>query len=97
LWRRPAACSAGKQCKLAPCSGSQPATRSGGADVEVALEGVWELPKAAVAIAQGAPVFWDAATGNVAANIGTSNTLIGGATEARGTSDLTIRVRLNGV
>ena len=69
----------------------------GGADVEVALEGVWELPKAAVAIAQGAPVFWDAATGNVAANIGVSNALIGGATEARGTSDLTIRVRLNGV
>jgi predicted RecA/RadA family phage recombinase len=68
----------------------------GRADVEVALEGVWELPKAAVAIAQGAPVFWDAATGNVAANIGTSNALIGGATEARGTSDLTIRVRLNG-
>jgi predicted RecA/RadA family phage recombinase len=68
-----------------------------GADVEVALEGVWELPKAAVAIAQGAPVFWDAATGNVAANIGTSNALIGGATEARGTSDLTIRVRLNGI
>ena len=68
----------------------------GGADVEVALEGIWELPKAAVAIARGAPVFWDAAAGNVAADIGTSNALIGGATEARGTSDLTIRVRLNG-
>jgi predicted RecA/RadA family phage recombinase len=68
----------------------------GGADVEVALEGVWELPKAAVAIAHGAPVFWDAMAGNVAADIGTSNALIGGATEARRTSDLTIRVRLNG-
>ena len=68
----------------------------GGADVEVALEGIWELPKAAVAIARGAPVFWDAAAGSVAADIGTSNALIGGATEARGTSDLTIRVRLNG-
>lgn len=68
----------------------------GGADVEVALEGIWELPKAAVAIARGAPVFWDTAAGNVAADIGTSNALIGGATEARGTSDLTIRVRLNG-
>lgn len=70
--------------------------RDRGADVEVALEGIWELPKAAVAIARGAPVFWDAAAGNVAADIGTSNALIGGATEARGTSDLTIRVRLNG-
>jgi predicted RecA/RadA family phage recombinase len=68
----------------------------GGADVEVALEGIWELPKAAVAIARGAPAFWDAAAGSVAADIGTSNALIGGATEARGTSDLTIRVRLNG-
>src|SRR6476646_8762891 len=28
----------------------------GGTGVEVALEGVWELPKAAVAIARGAPV-----------------------------------------
>ena len=96
MWHRLEACSAGKQCKLAPCSGSLPSTRSGGADVEVALEGIWELPKAAVAIARGAPVFWDAAAGNVAADIGTSNALIGGATEARGTSDLTIRVRLNG-
>jgi predicted RecA/RadA family phage recombinase len=68
----------------------------GGANVEVALEGIWELPKAAVAVARGAPVFWDAAAGNVAADIGTGNALIGGATEARGTSDLTIRVRLNG-
>jgi predicted RecA/RadA family phage recombinase len=59
----------------------------GGADVEVALEGIWELPKAAVAIARGAPVFWDAAAGNVAADIGASNALIGGATEARGTSE----------
>jgi predicted RecA/RadA family phage recombinase len=69
----------------------------GGTGGEVALEGVWELPKAAVAIARGAPVFWDATAGNVAADIGTSNALIGGAAEARGTSDPTIRVRLNGV
>ena len=53
--------------------------RVGGTGVEVALEGVWELPKAAVAIARGAPVFWDARAGNVAADIGTSNALIGGA------------------
>ena len=69
----------------------------GGTGVEVALEGVWELPKAAVAIARDAPVFWDATAGNVAGDIGTNNALIGGAAEARGTSDPTIRVRLNGV
>jgi len=71
--------------------------RDRGTGVEVALEGVWELPKAAVAIARDAPVFWDATAGNVAGDIGTNNALIGGAAEARGTSDPTIRVRLNGV
>ena len=69
----------------------------GGTGVEVALEGVWELPKAAVAIARAAPVFWDATAGNVAADIGISNALIGGAAEARSASDPTVRVRLNGV
>jgi predicted RecA/RadA family phage recombinase len=46
----------------------------GGTGVEVALEGVWELPKAAVAIARAAPVFWDATAGNVAADNGRSRT-----------------------
>jgi hypothetical protein len=80
---------------LAPCSG-RGLRRDRGGGVEVALEGFWELPKAAVAIALHAGL-WDATAGNVAAHIVTSYALIGGATEATGISDPTIRVRLNGV
>jgi predicted RecA/RadA family phage recombinase len=60
-----------------------------GAEVELSVEGVWSLPKAAAAvIAFGAPCYW--ATGTVN---GTAGTLIGYCAKAAG-SDATIDVRL---
>ena len=67
-----------------------------GANVEMLTEGVVDLPKAAVAITQGAKVYWD----NTAKNVTTTsagNTLIGCAIVAAAVGDSTVRVRLNGV
>jgi predicted RecA/RadA family phage recombinase len=67
-----------------------------GAEVEVALTGVYTLPKATGVIAQGAKVYWD----NVAKNVTTTaggNTFIGAAVVAAGSGDATARIRLNGV
>jgi predicted RecA/RadA family phage recombinase len=69
-----------------------------GDSVEVALEGVYELPKAAGAIDPGAKVYWVAADKNVSTADGSgSNKLIGAATAAAGGADAKARVRLNGV
>jgi predicted RecA/RadA family phage recombinase len=64
-----------------------------GAAVESLTEGVFDLPKAAGAITQGAKVYWD----NTAFNVTTTssgNTLIGVATQAAASGDATARIRL---
>jgi predicted RecA/RadA family phage recombinase len=72
-------------------------TAAAGADVEVAVEGVFTLPKAApLVIAQGAAVYWDPIADNVT-TVATSNAKIGAAVTAAGSADTTIRVRLDGV
>ena len=65
-----------------------------GAEVELAIEGVFALNKVAGAINFGAPIYW--ATGTVN---GTTGTLIGFCARAAGASDPTCDVRLtpNGV
>ena len=63
-----------------------------GAEVEVQLAGVFELP-ATGAITQGAPVYWTESPGTVAAS---GATLIGAAVAAVGEAGTTCRVRLNG-
>jgi predicted RecA/RadA family phage recombinase len=69
-----------------------------GEDVEVSLEGVYELPKAAGAIDPGAKVYWVTADKNVSTADGSgANKLIGAATAAAGGSDAKARVRLNGI
>jgi predicted RecA/RadA family phage recombinase len=65
------------------------------ADVEVLTRGVFELPKATGAIAQGAKVYWNNANGNVTTTV-TGNTLIGAAIAAAASGDATVIVRLNG-
>ena len=66
-----------------------------GAEVEVALTGVFDLP-AVGPIDALAAVYWDGAAGKVtAADSGT--TLIGAALAAVGEAGTTARVRLNGV
>lgn len=66
-----------------------------GADVECALTGIFELPKATGAITVGAKVYWD----NTAKNVTTTssgNSLIGVAARPATSDDATVQVRLNG-
>jgi predicted RecA/RadA family phage recombinase len=70
-------------------------TAGSGDEVEVNLVGVFDLPKAAGAITQGAKVYWD----NTAKNVTTTasgNSLIGAAVAAAANGASTVRVRLNG-
>src|SRR5688572_5039714 len=67
------------------------------ANVAVVMGGVWDLPKvnaASTAVAQGAPVYWDA-TNSVTTISATSNTKIGVALAAATNTATTVRVRLN--
>ncbi len=66
-----------------------------GADVEVALEGVYELPKATGALAAGQKVYWDA-TNRVVTGTATNNVAIGAVVAAVASAALTVRVRLDG-
>ena len=66
-----------------------------GADVEVELEGVFVLPKAAVALTAGQKVYWDAANGAVTGAAG-ANAAIGAAVMAAAASVPSVRVRLDG-
>lgn len=64
------------------------------AEVEVAVEGVFELAKVnAQAWALGEPVFWDAAT-KLVTNVATGNVLIGTAVAVAANPSPTGRVRL---
>lgn len=71
-------------------------TAAEGEPVEVDVVGVFELPKAAGAIAAFARTYWDDTNDNVTTTA-SGNRLIGFATEAAGASDTIVRVRLNGV
>ncbi|MBF0115662.1 MAG: DUF2190 family protein [Magnetococcales bacterium] len=66
------------------------------ANVEMVTEGVVDLPKSAVAVTQGARVYWDDTAKNVTTTAG-ANTLIGCAIVPAPVGDGTVRVRLNGV
>ena len=65
-------------------------------NVEMLTKGVVDLPKAAVAVTQGAKVYWDNAAKNVTTT-SAGNTLIGCAIVAAAVGDAIVRVRLNGV
>jgi predicted RecA/RadA family phage recombinase len=67
-----------------------------GADVDVVVTGVFDLPKtAANAFALGAAVHWNATTG-LATSTASGNTKLGVATEAALADTATVRVRLSG-
>ena len=57
---------------------------------------MYELPKAVGAIDPGAKVYWVASGKNVSTSA-SGNTPIGAATEAAGSADAKVRVRLNGI
>jgi predicted RecA/RadA family phage recombinase len=60
----------------------------------VAVEGVFELPKASGAIGQGAIVYWDATNSNITTT-STSNKRAGKAAYAQASGDATVKVLLN--
>jgi len=64
-----------------------------GEKASVALEGVYELPKATGAIAQGKKVYWIVATSNFTGTVG-SNVFAGYAYEAAASADTTVKVAL---
>jgi len=67
---------------------------SAGQPVDVAVTGVWELPKVgAQAMAQGAPVYWDATADLVTTTAG-GNTRIGTVVKTAGAGVGTVAVRL---
>lgn len=65
-----------------------------GATYALAIGGVWELPKATGALAQGVVVYWDAANSQVTATA-SGNTKIGVAETAAASGDSAVTVRLN--
>lgn len=66
-----------------------------GETMEVAVEGVFDLPKATGALTEGAKLYWDNTAKNITTTA-TSNTLIGAAVAVAASGDATGRVRLNG-
>jgi predicted RecA/RadA family phage recombinase len=68
-----------------------------GDEVEVTLTGVWELPKAAGEINEGATVWWSTTTSDVANASGAGLFPIGVAVRHAATGDATVRVRLSGI
>jgi predicted RecA/RadA family phage recombinase len=67
------------------------------AEVEIAIVGVFELPKASGQINEGAAVWWNATNGEVSNVTGSGFYPIGVAVRAAGSSAATVRVRLSGV
>ena len=66
-------------------------------EVEIAVVGVFELPKASGQINEGAQVWWETSPGNVVNATQAGAFPIGVAVRAAGTNDATVRVRLSGV
>ena len=92
----PVAVNSGDGLLVGTLFGVAVSTAAVGATVEISTTGVMDLPTAAVAITQGAKLYWDNTAKNVTTTVGT-NTLIGCAIVAAAIGDATTRVRLNGV
>ena len=71
--------------------------RAAGSEVEVSLMGVFELPKAAGQILEGAAIQWDISPGNVINGTAAGAYPIGVAVRGAATDDATYRVRLSGI
>ncbi|WP_020179534.1 DUF2190 family protein [Methylopila sp. M107] len=67
-----------------------------GSDVETTLTGVYDLPKSASALGEGAKAYWASGSKTI---VGTAsgNTLVGAVVRAAAADASTVRVRLNGV
>lgn len=92
----PAAVLSGEGVVIGSIFGVAAGDAASGADVDLAVEGVFELPKvSALAISVGDKVYFDGATGLVS-KTASGNTYIGVAVSAAANPSGTVRVRLNG-
>jgi predicted RecA/RadA family phage recombinase len=67
-----------------------------GQQVEICVEGVFALTKAAGPLAQGTPVYWTVGSGTMLGSVAASGTLkIGVVADAALSGDATVNVRLN--
>lgn len=89
----PAAVSSGDMVKAGVLVGVALGDAASGADVRVALKGVYTLPKATGAITVGAAVYYVAADGNLSTTA-SGNTLTGHCVVAAASGDATVAVRL---
>jgi predicted RecA/RadA family phage recombinase len=80
--------------KIGDLFGVSAVTAAAGAPFELAVAGVYTLPKAAGAIGEGAKVYWSAANANVTTTA-SGNTLIGHAVGAYAESDTAADIRLS--
>ena len=71
--------------------------RAARSEVEVSLTAVFELPKAAGQILEGAAIRWDTSPGNVINSTAAGAYPIGVAVRGAATDDATYRVRLSGI
>jgi predicted RecA/RadA family phage recombinase len=92
----PVAVNSGEGLLVGALFGVAVSTAAISTNVELSTTGVVDLPKAAVAVTQGAKLYWDNTAKNVTTTVGT-NILIGCAIVAAVIGDATVRVRLNGV
>ncbi len=91
----PAAVTSGAGVLVGSIFGVANAATESGADVVLTVAGVFDLPKAAVALTVGATVYWDNSAKAVTTTA-SGNTKIGVAVAAALSGAATGRVRLNG-
>ena len=92
----PVAVNSGDGLLVGALFGVATATAAISTNVEMVTVGVVDLPKAAVAITQGAKLYWDN-TAKTLTTTATGNTMVGCAIVAAAVGDSTVRMRLNGV
>jgi predicted RecA/RadA family phage recombinase len=91
----PAAVKSGDFLVVGSLAGVCAADGNTGDIIQLQVEGVFALPKAAVALAQGQRAYWHVANKNVVAAAGAGICSIGAVTEAAGSTAPTCRVRLD--
>ena len=91
----PYALASGAGCLVGGLFGVAEAPAASGAQVNLSRSGVYTLPKAAVAISQGAVVYWDNTNYNITTTA-TGNTKVGLALTAQVSGDATVQVIVTG-
>jgi predicted RecA/RadA family phage recombinase len=92
----PAAVTSGQLVVVGSIIGVAAFDAASGGEVEVTVEGVFELPKSATdVIAQGDKLYWDSGQSTLTKTAGTgSKPMVGVATEAAGNGSSTVNCRL---